>query len=336
MIIVGGGPAGLKCAEVLGNTPLKVLLLEKNEKIGPKVCAGGLTGKDIAYLNLPEELIEFRSNNIKLHVNTFKSTLKTDYDFAFSINREELGQWQLKKLCAYPNVEVRTKARVSAVNRECVTVNGENIAYRYLVGVDGSNSIVKRFLGFSAPVASIGMQYIIPTGKYTDFEFFFIPKYFSAWYAWIFPHRGFVSIGCGSSCETLPLKELHKNFHAWLEKNRIDISAGKYEAFPMNHDYRGMRSGNIFLTGDAAGLLSVFTGEGIYQSLISGEEVAKMILDPKYESPKMPEILRKHHRHQELMDLLLRWGKWKSVLFLGGMLLFKIPKYKQKAVSLFG
>ncbi len=31
VIIVGGGPAGLKCAEELGKTDLKVLLLEKAE-----------------------------------------------------------------------------------------------------------------------------------------------------------------------------------------------------------------------------------------------------------------------------------------------------------------
>ncbi|MDR1743093.1 MAG: NAD(P)/FAD-dependent oxidoreductase [Dysgonamonadaceae bacterium] len=336
VIIVGAGPAGLKCAEVLGGSPLRVLLLEKNEKIGPKICAGGLTGKDVAYLNLPEELIEFRHNKIHLHVQGFKSTVKADYDFAFSIDREKLGQWQLKKLSPFKNVEVRTKARVSAITENHVTVNGETIAYKYLVGADGSNSLVKRFAGLKTPAQGVGIQYIIPTDKYSDFEFFFIPKYFSAWYSWIFPHRGYVSIGCGCTPEILSLKKLHRNFHTWLKKNKIDVSAGKYEVFPMNCDYYGSHFGNVFLTGDAAGLLSSFTGEGIYQALISGEEAAKTILDPTYESKKMPEIIRKHNRHRQLIDLLIRWGRWKSLLFLGGMLLFKIPKYKQRAIAQFG
>jgi geranylgeranyl reductase len=336
VVIVGAGPAGLKCAEVLGGSPLRVLLLEKNEKIGPKVCAGGLTGKDVAYLNLPDELVEFRHNKIHLQVNGLKSTVKTDYDFAFSIDRAELGQWQLQKLSAFENVEVRTKARVSAIADGQITINGENIAYTYLVGADGSNSLVKRFLGFKTPARGIGLQYIIPTDKYRDFEFFFIPKYFSAWYSWIFPHRGYVSIGCGCTPETLPLKKLHRNFHVWMEKNKIDVSAGKYEVFPMNYDYHGSQFGKVFLTGDAAGLLSAFTGEGIYQALVSGEETAKTILNPAYQSEKMPEILRKHNRHQQLIDLLVRWGRWKSLLFLGGMLIFKIPKYKQRAIGLFG
>ena len=289
VIIVGAGPAGLKCAEVLGGSALRVLLLEKNEKIGPKICAGGLTGKDIAYLNLPQELVEFRRNKIKLHVKGFKSTVKTDYDFAFSIDREELGQWQLKKLAAFGNVAVRTNARVSAIANQRITVNGETIAYKYLVGADGSNSIVKRFLGFKTPARGIGIQYIIPTDKYRDFEFFFTPKYFSAWYSWIFPHKGYVSIGCGCTPGILPLKKLHRNFHSWLEKNKIDVSEGKYEVFPMNYDYHGTRFGDIFLAGDAAGLLSVFTGEGIYQALVSGEEVAKAILDPNTNREKCQE-----------------------------------------------
>ena len=43
VVIIGAGPAGLKCAEQLKNSNLSVLVIEKNKIIGPKVCAGGLT-----------------------------------------------------------------------------------------------------------------------------------------------------------------------------------------------------------------------------------------------------------------------------------------------------
>ena len=58
MVVVGGGPGGLKCAETLGEAGKKVLILEKNEIIGPKVCAGGLTRKAFDFLGRPEEIIE--------------------------------------------------------------------------------------------------------------------------------------------------------------------------------------------------------------------------------------------------------------------------------------
>ena len=43
IIIIGAGPAGLKCAEQFKNSDFSVLLIEKNKVIGPKTCAGGLT-----------------------------------------------------------------------------------------------------------------------------------------------------------------------------------------------------------------------------------------------------------------------------------------------------
>lgn len=40
VIIVGAGPAGLSAAKVLAQNNKKVLVLEKNPVIGPKVCGG--------------------------------------------------------------------------------------------------------------------------------------------------------------------------------------------------------------------------------------------------------------------------------------------------------
>lgn len=336
VIIIGAGPGGLKCAEMLGNTSLKVLLLEKNEVIGPKVCAGGLTGKGFEYLNLPPHLIEFSYNRVKLNVNNSTSTLKSDTDFAFTIDRKEFGQWQLQQLKTFSNIEVRTANKVTEITKDFVVADGEKIGYNYLVGADGSNSVVKTYLGFKSKGMGIGIQYIIPTDQYKDFEIFFQPKYFSAWYAWIFPHRGYVSIGCGVDPGQMSPKKLKENFHRWLKDKHIDISGGKYEAFPMDTEYKGIYFNNIFLVGDAAGLVSPFTGEGIYQALISGEDVAKTILDPSYVSDKMPAILHKHARHHELINLMIKSGAFKSFLFSLGQQLFKIPKYERKAIGLFG
>lgn len=336
IIIIGAGPGGLKCADMLGNSSLKVLLLEKNSEIGSKVCAGGLTGKGIEYLNLPSHLVEYKYNRVKLHVNNITSTLKSDTDFAFTIDRKEFGQWQLQKLSAFSNIEVRINCKVTEITKEFVVASGEKIGYKYLVGADGSNSIVKTFLGLKSRRIIIGIQYIIPTDKYKDFEIYFQPKYFSAWYAWIFPHRGYVSIGCGCKPEVLSPEKLKKNFHRWLKDRNIDISEGKYEAFPMDTDYKEIHFGNVFLVGDAAGLVSPFTGEGIYQALISGEEVAKTILDPSYISKKIPEILHTQNRHRKLIGMLIKSGIFKSLIFTAGLLLFKLPKYEKKAIRFFG
>lgn len=104
----------------------------------------------------------------------------------------------------------------------------------------------------------------------------------------------------------------------------------------MDTEYKGIYFNNVFLVGDAAGLVSPFTGEGIYQALILGEDVAKTILDPSYVSDKMPAIRHKHTRHHELINLMIKSGAFKSFLFSLGQQLFKIPKYERKAIGLFG
>ena len=43
VVIVGGGPGGLTCAERLAQKGVEVLLLERKSAFGHKVCAGGVT-----------------------------------------------------------------------------------------------------------------------------------------------------------------------------------------------------------------------------------------------------------------------------------------------------
>lgn len=333
VIIVGAGPAGLKCAETLGNSEYKVLLLEKNSEIGPKVCAGALSNKTIDYLNLPRHLIDAQYNKINIHINNFKFQVKNKDSFAYTVDRKNLGQWQLKKLEKFNNVKVETNAIVSKIKDSSVVVNGRKIAYKYLVGADGSASIVKRHLGIKLKDVGIAIQYIIPTEKYREFEIFFNSRLFSAWYAWIFPHKGYVSVGCGGDPKTLPSKDLIANFHKWLKENKIDISDAKYEAFMIDVDHQGYQFDNVFLAGDAAGLTSELTGEGIYQALVSGEEIGKEIIDKNYKPQKIDDLLQIKEKHGRLMNLLIKSGKFRVIFVCLGVLLLKIPYLKRKAID---
>ncbi len=334
VIIIGAGPGGLNCAKELGRSKLKVLILEKNAKVGPKVCAGGLTGKDIDYLKLPNEIREFSFEKIKLHLNEEEFDIKNNYCFAYTIERTNFGQWQLKKLKAFKNIEVRTNACVSKINKNYVIVNNKKIKFKYLIGADGSSSLVRRFLKLNTNDLDMGMQYIIPTKKYKDFEIFFEPEKFGPWYAWIFPHKNYVSIGCGANPKIIPAKKLKQNFHVWLKEKKINFSKGKFEAFPINYDYKGYKFGNIFLIGDAAGLASGLTGEGIYQALISGQEVGKMILNKNYHAKKMEELLKLKQKHKKLLKISIRFKYFRLIIFFIIIKMFKSKYFQNKITKL--
>ena len=77
----------------------------------------------------------------------------------------------------------------------------------------------------------------------------------------------------------------------------------KPQAGLINFDYRGWRFGNKMLIGDAAGLASGLTGEGMYSALVSGETAARVILDPEYDCHALQQLIKKQQKHQQIVEI---------------------------------
>lgn len=321
-VVVGAGPAGLRCAEKLGEG---ALVLERNASVGPKTCAGGLTGEGVDFLRLPERLIEFSFRKIRVHTSSGEHVVKLSRPFSVhTVDRKALGQWQLE-MAEKAGAAVRTGAEVTTIGKGSVTVNGkERMKFGNLVGADGSSSIVRRHLGIGTRDLGMGIQYTVPGEGYRELQIFFDARLFGMWYAWIFPHKGYASVGCGSDPRIIPAGRLRKNFAMWLRREGIDCSEGQYQGHPINFDYRGYAFGSVFLAGDAAGLASGLTGEGIYQALVSGEEIAKTILDGGYR----PERLQKLLAYMKEENAILRGLS--SILEKSG----PVPGIEEKLLSL--
>lgn len=315
VIIIGAGPGGLRCAEVLSKSDKSVLLLEKNDEIGPKVCAGGLTRKSFQYLSPPDHIIKKTFDRVIFKTFKRETILSFGENLLYTINRKNLGQWQLSKL-KNTAVEIRTGELVIEVNSDYIVTNKSGkIGYSHLVGADGSNSIVRRYLGLETKLIGVAFHYLTPTKKYNDIELFFDSQLFHSWYSWIFPYGEYSSIGYGYFPKIISSKKAREEFDQWTRKNNIDISGGKFQAHPINCDYQGYRFGNVFLVGDAAGLASGFTGEGIYQALVSGEEAAKIIMNPFHKSRRISELRREVRLHHFMLRIV-RWsGPLRNFLF---------------------
>lgn len=314
VIIVGAGPGGLRAAEVLAQSNKKVLLLEKNKEIGPKVCAGGLTRKCFNSLKLPPELVEKSYSSAIFNAPQARTNLKFGEIFGYTVSRKKLGAWQLEKLKT-THVEIRTGAEVAVINgRNIELKNGEKIEYEYLVGADGSNSTVRKFLKLPVKKIGVGFQYIVPQ-KFPNIEIHFDSGLFGPWYAWIFPYRNSTSIGFGCFPVVMSMEIARKNFQKWADKKKINLLRGELQAHPINCDYRGYRFGKSFLIGDAAGFASGLTGEGIYQAIVSGEEVAKIIINPKHKAKKIKEIRGEVQLHNFMLVIIWLCGPLRNQLF---------------------
>jgi geranylgeranyl reductase family protein len=331
VIIVGGGPAGLKCAEVLGQTDKRVLLLEKKDHFGEKLCAGGLTAKDLEVLPIPDKVIEHKIARASIHTRHQRVDTPSPTPFLFTVDRQELGAYQ-GSLLDNLKVEVKMNSQVLEVtDKRVVLKDGSECGYKFLVGADGYASIVRKHLKLPVRKRLIGFQYTIPKHDVEPLlEIYLHARRFNAWYAWIFPHRESIAVGFCCDPRKVNHQKMKQKFQDWLIEKNIDPGIAKMESFPISYDYRGVQFGNIFLVGEAAGLANGLTGEGIYQSLVSGQEVARMILDPQYISQPL-KIVLKYNRILHRIKVLFRLaGPLKGLLHELLLILMTRKRIKQK------
>lgn len=297
-VIIGAGPGGLACAALLAGHGLSVLVMERQAAIGPKVCAGGIPYHALAELRLPPELREASFATQVIRTPGQWARVCYPEPVITTVDRARLGAWQLAK-ARQAGALIQAGMPVRAIHATYVEANNERIGYRYLIGADGSASMVRRFLGIGTRQLGVGINYQLG-GAWPEMEWHLNPTALGSGYAWIFPHRHSTSIGAYVARGELSAATLHQRLLAWAAGHAIDLAAGKARAALINFDYQGWNFNPIFLVGDAAGLASGFTGEGIYPAIVSGETVARTIIDPAYQPSRLDRLLVRQRLHNRL------------------------------------
>jgi len=293
-IIIGAGPGGLACARMLASHGERVLVLEKNSRIGPKVCAGGITYAGLRSMVEPgTEEAAFPTQHIFSPLQHV--VVRESEPIVATVDRFKLGQMMAARAMA-AGAEIRIGIRVERIGPDYLEAGGRRYAFTYLVGADGSASLVRRYLGVPTREVGIGIQYWLPE-SYPEMEWHLDHRYFGPGYGWIFPHREKVSVGAYAGRTGWPAGKLQKGLLRWLEKRGMPLKDLRAEAALINFDFRGWKFGNVFLIGDAAGLASPLTGEGMYPAVITGEAVAGAILGLPPSDGRMAALLQKHRRH---------------------------------------
>jgi len=298
VVIIGAGPGGLKAAEILAQNNKKVLVLEKNEYIGKKVCAAGLTIKDFEFI--PRKLVEREFNRIIIHTPLQKTIIKSDKPFVFTTNRIKLGKYMAKKVLD-AGADIKINTLVTKIKESSVIANNKEIKFDYLIGADGSTSILRKYLNIPTNNLMMAVQYIIKK-KFKDMELFIDINKFGPSYAWMFPYKNSTSIGTGTINKFMKMNELRKNFDNFC-KDKFEIKNSEFQAHPINHDYQGHEFNNKFLIGDAAGFTSSVTGEGIYQAIVSGYDVANKIIDPSYKYRYLNKLIKRKSQERKLFKI---------------------------------
>lgn len=308
ILIIGGGPGGLACATLLAQHGVRVVLAERKALIGPKVCAGGITWNGLLQY-VPPSLVEQKFAEQHIITRRQRIVVTEQNPIIATISRQRLGQWMADQ-AREAGVTILTNTRALALSQgqaELATAGNRRIelSFDHLVGADGANSLVRRFLGLPSRAMGIGLNCMLP-GRYEQMQWHLHSQRFGYGYGWIFPHAETVSIGAYGDVNNLSALMLKKRLLQWAAEQGFRLKPDAIRAGLVNFDYRGVEFGRTWLVGDAAGLASGLTGEGIYPALVSGQAVARMILDPGYAAPELTGIVKKQRQHRQIIALARR------------------------------
>jgi geranylgeranyl reductase len=299
VIIVGAGPGGLACAKLLAEHGLDVLVLERKPAAGPKICGGGITW-DGLIRRVPEYLIEGAFPRQYISSNFQQTVIKSTKPIVATIRREILGGWMYRQALD-AGAEIKTSCTVQKITPDFVATSLGDFKYRYLIGADGSSSMVRKYLKLSTVKVGVGIHFQVP-GIFERMEWHLNDSYFNNGYGWIFPFKEMASVGIYGAKPYNNPKQMLTNLIRWAAKQKITLTGLKPKAGLINFDYRGWHFKNIMLIGDAAGLASGLTGEGMYPALVSGETAARVILDQDHGCHELQRLITKQQKHQRIVE----------------------------------
>jgi geranylgeranyl reductase family protein len=290
LIIAGAGPAGSSAAREAGKAGMNVLLIDKDRFPRYKPCGGGLSERALSYLDfsLPENICERSITGARIRFGDRVIDRHKDYRLTVTLTRSIFDDFLLKKAQEI-GVHVATGKKVLDFREdsEKVEVRAGDETYRskYLIVAAGSQNRLKERVRDRDGKDRYGICMVTEVPEKNDaidarlgnaLEFHFGVARMG--YGWIFPHDGYYSVGIGGMAKDM--SNPRRSMIGFLRKNGF---AGSYKLrghlIPFGGITRPVASPRVLLSGDSAGFVDSFTGEGIAYAIKSGQNAAQTVAD---------------------------------------------------------
>jgi geranylgeranyl reductase family protein len=299
VIISGAGPAGSMTAYTCAKAGLDVLLLDKATFPREIPCGGGISVRSenvlrIAGIELPVEQIEQELTGLQFMGPDLKPfVLRSSKTLGYSIKRSQFDHYLVKQAInvGAEFVDSCTLQQFDT-HQNRVTVQTEKGVFEshLLIGADGVTSTVGRLSGLRKPLnpdrVGVGLAVEVPISRKlwssvldpSVIIFWFLNIPFG--YFWVFPRKDSLSLGIGGMATKLgnASKQLHGLARIFTNRHELPpLSIPKIRGrMLLALEYPVLETTNrILLVGDAAGLVDIFTGQGICYALESGFLAAK-------------------------------------------------------------
>ncbi len=300
VIVVGAGPAGstaaMKAAEGGGET----LIIEKCKLPRFKLCGGNVANWVVLKLNIPEGVLDRKYTSI-----TFCTPPRYEKQnfpvpgVYWGVYRDRFD-YHITKMATRAGAELKEGVYVKDVIKEggsvkgVITSDGEELRADVVIACDGVYSTIakrcglwdkwfkergetwKDYQGFCMGV-EMKMDNEIIEERFGDSYVIFTGKDISPLgYGWIFPKDGMLTVGVGSAAGMMDKKPAeyldffmkHPAAAQFLEGAKVVTGRGAF--IPYKRAYTPSYLAGLLVAGDAAGMVSPITGEGIFFSVRAG------------------------------------------------------------------
>lgn len=284
IVIIGAGIAGLTAGIHFRKRDLNVLIIEKAVFPRKKLCGGFLTYpaiREIAELGLDctDTSVFFPSSDVFIHYQGKELQLQLTQS-AFLVNRFEFDYLLYKKFKEMGGSIIEgVRATRIADNTTLILDNGSTLRFNVLIGADGANSMVRKYLNRDIERSDgfcIGKNYSLPIPSSLPQGFHLYMDLIDEGYGWCFAYADrYASIGVGGTKkEGLRVLDVAKQLFAKLGVDEPHVEGA---IIPNGRPAKKLASKNIFLVGDATGLVDSVLGEGIYPALLAGRIIGSKV-----------------------------------------------------------
>ena len=289
VIINGAGLAGCVLGYLLRKQNKKVLIIEQKKlKYKDKLCGGILTKKSYDLLSdiYGDSIrnMEFISHN---NVNIINSNKELKFDVnLYTISRKELDDFVVEQYLKIGG-EILDGTTFSNINfeKKQITIK-ENIyiyiySFGHLVGADGTLSSIRKNANKKNQRMNFALEGNLSISD-KKIAIYFFDKLKS--YGWVIPNNNSTMVGIGDVSGKVKLEE---DFTAYLKQIDMKATNAKGAFLPTGNDILLESSDSIKYIGDAAGLISPITGEGIYYAIISAKILSEDFINYKTNMKKI-------------------------------------------------
>ncbi len=274
VLIVGAGPAGSTCGLLLRKRGIDCMLVDRATFPRDKICGGGLTPR--SYHLLEELLPTFHYDYNNVH--ELKLLMEGEPVFNLHMNSElrivKRRQFDAQLLEEYRNsgghFTCDALTSIEEHDRQVIATfrSGRQVSCDYLIGADGANSRVRKYL---CPETNRGFLFLEQYGPKSPDNAIVInlSANYDRGYYYCFPNETYDVQGF---CDYNTTMEI---FRKVLTTMGCPEEKAKGAFIPLDIDYPLHE--HIILIGDAGGFANRLTFEGLYYAFLTASHAAEAI-----------------------------------------------------------